>query len=258
MACDYRIEAFGRTDAGHVRCHNEDQVGCFPELGLFLVADGMGGQRTGDRASELVVSAMREAFGGEAAPAGGAPPPSPYRDRPDPEKRLAGAVKLANRRVWELSERDVRYRGLGSTVAAVSAAGGRAQIAHVGDSRVYRLRGGALEALTRDHSLLNDYLRLKPDLTPEELAAVPRNVLTRALGLRDDVVVDTRSLPLDGGDVLLICTDGVHALVPDRQIAAILLEHPAPEAAADRLIEAALRNGGDDNATCVVLRVTES
>lgn len=257
MALTFRIEAHGKTDVGRVRQHNEDRFGCFPELGLYLVADGMGGHSSGDRASQLVVDVSQELFEQTAAPAEGAPPFEVDRRKSYQENRLVAAVQLANRRLCELSEREPMCRGQGSTVAAVSIFDGRAQIAHVGDSRVYRLRRGELEPLTRDHSLHMEYLQFMPHLTPEEIAAIPKNVITRAIGMNDKLVVDSRSEPLHGGDVLLLSTDGVHGLVPDRQIAAILLEHPDPAIAAEKLIEAALRNGGEDNATCLVVRVTE-
>lgn len=257
MAPTFRIEACGMTDVGHQREHNEDDFGCFPELGLFLVADGMGGHSSGERASKLVVAVARELFEETAARAEAALPFETDGSKSYQENRLVAAARLANRRLLELTEREPMCRGLGSTFAAVSVFDGRAQIAHVGDSRVYRLHGGALEPLTRDHSLVNDYIRFKPDLTPEEIAALPKNVITRAIGMEQRVLVDSRSAPLHDGDVLLVSSDGVHGLVPDRQITAILLEHPAPATAAEKLIAAALRNGGDDNATCVVVRVTE-
>jgi PPM family protein phosphatase len=256
MALTFQLEACGVTDVGHQRYHNEDKFGCFPELGLFFVADGMGGHSSGERASALVVAVMRELFEETAAQTEGTLPFKMDETKSYQENRLVAAAQLANRRLWELCEREPTCRGLGSTVAAVSVFDGRAQIAHVGDSRVYRLQGGALEQLTRDHSLLNEYRQYKPDLTPEEIESLPKNVITRAIGMSAEVVVDSRSVPLCSGDVLLISTDGVHGLVPDQQITAILLEHPAPAAAAAQLIAAALRNGGDDNATCVVLRVT--
>lgn len=258
MATTFRIEAFGMTDVGHQRQYNEDELGCFPELGLFLVADGMGGHSSGDRASHLVVGAARELFEQTALRREEASPFKMAEGKSYQESRLVAAVELGNRRLRELVEREPSCQGLGTTVAAVSLFEGRAQIAHVGDSRVYLLRGGALEHLTRDHSLRNDYFLLKPDATAEEIAAMPKNVLTRAIGMMERVVVDSRSMALCDGDVLLMSTDGVHERVPDRQIAAILLEHPAPTMAAEKLIAAALRNGGDDNATCVVVRVTAS
>lgn len=258
MAPAYRIEAHGTTDVGHLRMHNEDDFGCFPELGLFLVADGMGGHSSGDRASRLVVAVAREVYEETAARPEGALPFPADRAKSYQENRLVAAAQVTNRRLRELVERDPSCAGLGSTLAAVSVLDGRAQIAHVGDSRVYLLRGGALEPLTRDHSLVNDYREVMGELTPEQIESLPKNVITRAIGMTDRLVVDSRSLPLCDGDVLLISTDGVHRLVPDPQLAAILIEHPAPAKAATLLIAAALRNGGDDNATCVVVRVTES
>ncbi len=258
MAPAFRIEAHGITDTGHRRRRNEDQVGCFPELGLFLVADGMGGQGSGELASQVAFDAVRELF---EETAGQSEAPLPFTMDPSKsyeENRLVAAAQHANRRLRERIEQSRgMLNGLASTVAAVSLLDGRAQIAHVGDSRVYLLRGGALELLTRDHLLHNDYLQFGHELTPEQIAALPTNIITRAIGMSDSVVVDSRSMPLGDGDVLLLTTDGVHRLVPEWQISAILLEHQAPATSAEKLIAAALRNGGDDNATCVVVRVTE-
>lgn len=257
MAPAFTIEAHGITDIGP-RERNEDRVGCYPELGLFLVVDGMGGQGSGEVASQIALDAVRGLFEETASPSE-APLPFPAdASKSYQENRLIAAAQLANRRFDELHKRHGgALRGMASTVAAASVLDGRAQIAHVGDSRVYLLRGGALELLTRDHTLRNDYLQLDVELTPEQLAMLPDNIITRAIGMQDTVVVDSRSLPLFDGDMLLLTTDGIHRHVPDPQIAALLLEHPAPAASAERLIAAALRNGADDNATCVVVRVTE-
>lgn len=249
-----RVDAFGKTDVGLGREHNEDCFGCFDELGLFLVADGMGGHRTGERASRLVVDVARELF--EATTRAESAPPFPVdRSKSWQENRLVAALELGNRRLLDFVASDHCFCGLGSTVAAVSIFDGRAQIAHVGDSRVYLLRGGALEQLTRDHSLVNEYEAFLPDLTPEQIAAIPKNVITRAIGMQEKLVVDSRSLPLDPGDVILISTDGVHELVARDHLRAILLEHPEPAAAAEKLVDTANRNGGSDNITCVVVRV---
>lgn len=252
----FRIEAVGKTDVGRVREHNEDDLGVFPELGLFFVADGMGGHRSGDIASRLAVAAMRELFE-QTASRPDEPLPFPIDERKSHEEnRLVCAVKLANRRLLELVARERVYSGLGSTIAAASIFDGRAQIAHVGDSRVSLLRDGRLRALTRDHTLINDYMSFVPALTPEEIEKIPKNIITRAIGMNDQMVVDSSSTPLSDRDVLLITTDGVHGLLEDAHMAMLLIEHP-PATAAEKLIDAANRAGGHDNATCVVVRVTE-
>jgi serine/threonine protein phosphatase PrpC len=256
MATTFHIEAFGTTDVGHLRQHNEDEFGCYPELGLFVVADGMGGHSSGDIASRCVVAAARDLFQETAGRPDAELPFPRERAKSYQENRLVAAGQLGNQRLREMLAGNHMYGGQGSTYAAVSVVDGRAQVAHVGDSRVYLLRGGTLEALTRDHSLINEYMLHMPNLTPEEMENIPKNIITRAIGMGDKVVVDSRSLPLDGGDVLMISSDGVHGLVPDPQIQAILIEHPTPKRAAEELIAAALKNGGSDNATVIVMRVT--
>ena len=140
MALTFQIEAHGITDVGHLRQHNEDEFGCFPELGLFLVADGMGGHSSGDRASRLVVKVARELFEQTAQITEEAAPFKREKGKSYQESRLVAAAQLTNQRLCELVEREMSCKGLGATVAAVSVFDGRAQIAHVGDSRVYLLR----------------------------------------------------------------------------------------------------------------------
>lgn len=252
------IDAHGLTDVGHRRNQNEDLVGCFPDLGLFLVVDGMGGQGWGREAARITFDAVHELFAETAARGEGPLPFEPDPRKSYQENRLVAAVRLAHRRLADTMARAGGKKGMGAAVAAVSLFDGRAQIAHVGDCRVHLLRGGALEQLTRDHSLVNEVLQLGHELTPEQLAMVPKNVLTRAIGYTDELVVDSRSMPVDSGDVLLLTSDGVHSLVSQEQILALLREHPSPATACEELIAAALQNGGDDNATCLVVRLTPS
>ena len=170
------------------------------------------------------------------------------------ENRLATGVKLANVRIYERAATEQRFRGMGTTIVSIHFNGSYAYIAHVGDSRVYSFRGGVLTQVTEDHSLLNDYLKAKK-LTPEEIEAFPhKNVIVRALGMKDTVQVDvTRVEPADG-DIFLLCSDGLSGMVSDAQIQETLAKTKDLQVAASQLIDLANANGGNDNVTCVLAR----
>jgi serine/threonine protein phosphatase PrpC len=256
MVQAFRAEAHAITDAGPVRQHNEDHFGSFPEEGLYLVADGMGGHSSGEPASRLAVDQMGAFFKETARD-----PASPWsfkmdRTRSYEENRLCTAMRVANRCIVQKGQEDRSWRGMGTTIAAVSVTGGEAQIAHVGDSRVYRLRGGALEPLTRDHTLINDYRTLKSDLTAEEIAELPQNVITRAVGMKDELAVDVRTEEIQEGDLYLVSTDGLHGALEDQEIAGILCAHAALDVAVRQLIQTAIQRGTSDNVTALLLRLT--
>lgn len=235
-------QAHGVTDAGTQRDHNEDAVACFPDDGLFVVTDGMGGSRSGDIASQIAIATMPEGF-------------RAGRDLPGAE-RLASAVKLANQRILEKATKDRSCSGVGACIAALSVVGDNVQVAHVGDCRVYRYHRLELTPLTRDHTLVNDYRAYKPDLTEAEIAALPQNVITRGLGFQEDVAVDVKEEPARAGAVYLLCSDGLYRAVSDARIAEILREHAAVEPAARALLEEALAQRTDDNVTCLVVRLS--
>jgi len=251
----FRFEAEGRT--GSVMAHgpNEDAFGVFPHLGLFVIADGMGGYGAGDEASRLAVTALEEHFERTRA-AREVPSPLPAGASQDrDEERLLAGVLLANRRIFEAGAGDVRKRGLGATIAALSLTGGGAHLAHAGDCRIYLLRGERLQSLTRDHSLVNEYQRYKLDITPEELAQLPRNIVTRALGVGEKPKIELQRVEPTAGDVYLLCTDGLHEVLEEAEILALLRERPAAGAAAEALVARALQRGGMDDITCVLVRL---
>jgi PPM family protein phosphatase len=263
----FRVQAQAITDLGVVREFNEDHFGSFPAEGLYLVADGMGGhgllvadgggfQSPGGLASRLAVDAVFAFFKETAANPANPWPFKMDRARSYEENRLSIGVRLACRLIVKKAEDDKRWWGMGTTIAALSVTGARAQIAHVGDCRVYRLRGGALEPLTRDHSLFNEYLAGRLVLTEEQAATMPKEVLMRNLGTTDDVAVDVRTEEISEGDLYLLSTDGLHAQIEDREIAGILLEHPALDVAVQKLVDAANQRGGHDNVTALLVRFT--
>lgn len=245
-----RIEAAGRSHVGMIREHNEDALLLLPEKQLFVVADGMGGHASGEVASELAVSSLREFFldGAEAGA-----PQAP--DGLDPTaRRLVSAIKLANARILDRAASDERLRGMGTTIAAVLAQESRIWIGWAGDSRVYRSREGRISQLSEDHSLLNDYIRLR-NPSPEEIALFPhKHVIVRALGMKADVTVDVVSDEARDGDVYLLCSDGLSGMIEDDRIEEILEGTQDLELAADQLVDAANAAGGTDNVTVLLVR----
>ncbi len=228
----------GLTDTGRRRRRNEDSYVLDPPL--FAVADGMGGAQAGEVASRLAAAAFHE-----------------YReaDELEPERRVEALVQEANRRVYERSREDANASGMGTTVTAALVEGDSVAIAHVGDSRAYRIRGDALEQLTEDHSLVADLMR-SGRLTPEEAEAHPqRSVITRALGTDPEVDVDTFAVGLEPDDVFLLCSDGLTTMVPDEEILRIVHESSSLDRAARALVKAANKRGGEDNVTVVLFRV---
>jgi len=247
------------TDVGRQRKHNEDHVLLRPELDLYVVADGMGGHNAGDVASRLTTTSLRNFY--EATQDGADIPASLILadDDGDLEReglRLAVAVRKANRDVHEISQSFRQHHGMGSTVVAVGVdcAGARIYVGHVGDSRCYRVRDAAIEQLTRDHSLINDAILLKPDLTPEELARLPKNIITRALGMREDVKVDLRGDDIHPGDVYLLCSDGLSGMLTDEEILEIVVSSKEIREGSEQLVARANEAGGTDNITALLLK----
>ncbi len=237
------LEHFGVTDAGRVRQNNEDAllVGAGRDETLFAVADGIGGFEAGEVASSITIEVLK-----------GMEPGEPFE----------AAIREANRRILAAAKNDEKLSGMGTTVVAVRFSGTQeepaAEIAHVGDSRAYLLRGGELRPITEDHSLVAELVR-SGDLTRAQAAEHPqKNLITRALGAEEDVEVDTAILPVQAGDRYVLCSDGLSDMVPEDRLSAILKESPEdPEAPATRLLSAALEAGGNDNITVVVVDVKE-
>jgi serine/threonine protein phosphatase PrpC len=257
-----RAIAAGLSDVGKQRVHNEDRFILLPEFSVFVVADGMGGHQSGEVASRMAASSIAAYFRnggrrGSAAPAsvidGASVTDSAVVDR------LRAAVTQANARIFARADDSRIHRGMGTTVvaAAFSRSEGELYIAHAGDSRAYRLRDGRLDQLTRDHSLVSDALLERPDLSSTDLAYLPKNVITRALGIGPTVDVDVRVEPVLVGDLFLLCSDGLHGLISDEEIAAILEEYPVLTEACAQLVDMANAAGGKDNITAVVIRIED-
>lgn len=250
-----RIEAVGASHVGMKRECNEDNLLVLPEEGVFVVADGMGGHASGEVASGMAVREIAEFFRTSTADPEVTWPFKMDRARGYAENRLLGAIRLANRRIHERARDSSRYRGMGTTLAAICFAEGAAVICWAGDSRVYRLRRGKLVQLSEDHSLLNDYLKTKR-LKPEDAESFPhKHVILRALGMKDNVEIDVvRDQPAEG-DVYLVCSDGLTGMVPDAGLAEVLSSAGDLRQAAQELVDRANAAGGHDNVTVVLVRV---
>jgi serine/threonine protein phosphatase PrpC len=227
-----RIEVGSALDIGRVREKNDDSILIDPPL--YIVADGMGGHRGGDVASQLALATIEQLAS-------------------EGRGTLPDHVRGANRAVWDRSVEDERLSGMGTTLTAAQIDGASALIAHVGDSRAYLLREGKLRQLTTDHTLVERMVR-SGEITEAEADVHPhKNVLTRSLGTDEEVEVDEDTVALLDGDRLLLCSDGLTGMVTEDQIQAILENSEQPQQAADRLVKAANRAGGIDNISVVVL-----
>jgi protein phosphatase len=245
------IRAHGITDRGRVRPTNEDCFAIHEQLGLCVIADGMGGHNAGEVAARLAVDAIVEFVGSrdETWPFG-------Y----DPALSVAGnilrtAVHLANVQILETAMSDARYGGMGTTVVAALVVDGRLSIAHVGDSRLYLLAGRRLRQVTRDDSWIAAILMDNPDADPWVLEQHPlRNALTNVVGARSRTDVHVSEEPLAGGERLLLSTDGVHGVVDEGRLGQLMEDDDDPQAIATQVVATALTRGSRDNCTAVVAR----
>jgi PPM family protein phosphatase len=243
-----------RSDTGLVRENNEDRFGSAPEIGLFVVSDGMGGMASGEVASRLAVETIlshcRDAEANPALPLVG----ERIAGISDASNRLASAVRLANRVIFTAGQKDPEQQGMGATVVAVRVANDRLSVAHAGDSRAYRLREGKLEQLTQDHSFVAESVRRGIMNEWEAGTSGMQNVLVRALGIEPELEVEVSEELMMEGDTLLLCSDGLTRELSDAQIAAVLGNIKRPQKAAGDLVDLAIRAGGGDNVTAMVLR----
>lgn len=233
-----KLAVGARTDVGRVRTGNEDSY--FVDSPLFVIADGMGGHAAGDVASATAVEVIQNTRSQITA---------------DDPATLSTAVREANRAIWAKSSNDPNLSGMGTTCTLILVDGSRAEVAHVGDSRAYLFHDGVLRQITDDHTLVGRLVR-EGKLQPEEAARHPqRSMITRALGVDEDVEVDQFSLDLSDGDRLVICSDGLSGMVSEDEMASVLHEVRDPQGVADRLVDQANEAGGEDNITVIVVDV---
>jgi serine/threonine protein phosphatase PrpC len=254
-----RVKFAGDTNIGRKRDHNEDSI-AMPETGerLAIVCDGMGGLASGEVASRLAVELIVDHFSETGKQQTLTWPYKVDRDMRKDVNRMVTGIMLANLEIWERSQREARFKGMGTTCVALYFLDDHLIIGHVGDSRCYRVRGPELVQLTEDHSLINDYIRMKR-VTPEEAENWPhKNVIVRALGMKESVQVDIITQQPKIGDTYLLCSDGLTGMIKDDQIQHILMTEKDLDRACARLIEAANEEGGVDNISCVLARVEAS
>lgn len=253
-----RYESFVATDVGMKRKANEDNFCSNQELGLFLVADGMGGHAAGEVASRIAVEEIERILLNTRGDEDWTWPESFDKDVSLVANKLRYAITQANERIRQVTMERVECRGMGTTIVAAMMLEDACSIAHVGDSRAYLVRESKLLPITSDHSWVNEQLK-QGFLTVENARNHPfRNVITQALGSGAEVQVDLMELPLKEGDLLLLCSDGLNSMLTDHEILSVILEAEQQplDAVTGNLIEAANFKGGDDNITVALVRVT--
>ncbi|HEY5961203.1 MAG TPA: protein phosphatase 2C domain-containing protein, partial [Polyangiaceae bacterium] len=248
------VSGSGKSDKGKKRKLNEDRLAVRDDLHLYLVCDGAGGHNAGDVAAALAVRSITNYVGATVRAA---------HERPEFDRfgiangarRLSAAVHKANNDIIEISRTSHQHRGMGTTVVAVSFTprSGLIHVAHVGDSRCYRMRAGHLELLTQDHSLLTDVVENRPDLDDTMLDKLPRNIITRALGVDPELRVSIRSFAVVEGDRYLLCSDGLYAPLSASSMACILRDVRDTALATQQLIDEANAAGGPDNIAAVIV-----
>lgn len=248
----------GLTDPGRQRHHNEDYVALHPEVGLAVLADGMGGHNAGEVASRLAVDAIIQhclhAMATEPEPVAGHTPKTCSHE----QSALHTAVEAANTAIHEMARHNPECAGMGATVVAAVFHDDNLCVAHVGDSRLYRFRNGRLQLLTEDHSVVQELLN-RGLLTPEQARqSVSKNLVTRALGVDVRVQTDLSTHATEAGDLYLLCSDGLNDVLTDAQIESLLVAHGAkPEVAARRLVDAVNQAGGPDNISVILVRTAK-
>ncbi len=236
------------TDCGMVRANNEDAVFMDPSRGLAVLADGMGGYNAGEVASGMATSLLAEHLGRWLDDAG------PEPDGRDLRRAMQTCVAEVNCAIYESAQANAHYAGMGTTLVVAVFQGPRVVVGHIGDSRLYRLRSGSLSRVTRDHSLLQEQLDAGL-ITPQQAAvSVHRNLVTRALGVDEAVLLEVAEHRVEPGDCYLLCSDGLSDMVDDAGIAALLGQDASAEARARALVEAANARGGRDNISVLLVQ----
>lgn len=246
-----KLEVFGKSDVGRIRSNNEDAFKIDEKIGLMVVADGMGGHSAGEVASKMAVETIVESMRrfvihGEVAILGKVNP-----DFSERTNQLASSIRLSNQIIYESAKAKPQYQGMGTTVDSVWVGKEKISIAHVGDSRVYLVRVGKINPLTRDHSLVAEQ-EAKGLITREEAEKSEiKNILTRAVGVAENVEVDMLETEWYDGDILIVCTDGLCRMVSDEQILETVFKMKNPKMTAEHLIDMANVAGGLDNTTVI-------
>lgn len=251
MTTAYAFNIVALSDTGLMREHNEDSIALDAEVRLAVLADGMGGYNAGEVASAMTTAALIDAL--RAFLAGG----GEYA-APDIEAAMRDEIMRANRIVFEAAQRDQACEGMGTTVVAALCHGSSITVGHVGDSRMYRLRDGVLEAITRDHSLLQEQMDAGLITAEEAQYSHNRNLITRAIGVMPDVEPEVHSYAVQDGDTYLMCTDGLYGLVEHEDMQASLMALRGNlDLCAQQLVQMANDHGGSDNISLILMRIGE-
>ncbi|HSA58537.1 MAG TPA: Stp1/IreP family PP2C-type Ser/Thr phosphatase [bacterium] len=249
-----KIECYGLTDVGKKREKNEDSLLVNADLGVFMVADGMGGHLGGEFASKIAVKTVEETLQKLLSDPESTIATDHVFDRSDPGELLKYAIRVASQRIYDEACRNTNLRGMGTTAVVLFLQDGKGFIAHVGDSRAYLIRDGAIRQLTADHSLVAEQLRAG-FITEDELKHHKfKNIITRSVGFQNEVEIDLLIRDLEVGDRFLLCSDGLTNLVEDTDLHKVVLKS-APKEACRKLIDLANKRGGDDNVTVVIANV---
>ena len=250
-----RIRYAAASDRGRVRPNNEDAFIADPALGIFAVADGMGGQEAGEVASRMAVDSLREAIRSAGKEK------ETFSEElttvlSSPANVLIYGIRMANQKICKSSLEKIEYRGMGTTLVAVYFFNSSSIVAHVGDSRLYRLRGQTIEQVTEDHSLVWEHYK-RGLITKEALSSSPlKNIVTQALGLHPTLDVDAKELAIQAGDFLILCSDGLSDLVQDEEMVDILQNAAGDlDRACGDLIRLANFRGGKDNITVLLIQI---
>jgi len=251
------LQVAGKTDVGCVRANNEDNLGYDARYGIFVVCDGMGGQAAGEVASKLAVDTILSYFQQSDHDVHNPTVGKTFEGVAERGNALGSAIQLANQAIHQASSNHPAQAGMGSTVVAVLVGKNFFSIGHVGDSRVYLLRNGSIQQLTQDHSLVMEQVR-RGLITMEEARTSERqNIIIRALGSEETVEPDIDEMMAMPGDVLLLASDGLTRHVSEDRILEIVGTAHSLDRACEELIQAAKNEGGDDNITCMLLRIVE-
>jgi serine/threonine protein phosphatase PrpC len=248
-----RVSAWGCTNVGLKRDNNEDNYIIDSNLQLYIIADGMGGHAGGAIASRMAIELVRETISKMYHEPSIFNPQAAKRESSDILQLLKEAIRSASCGIYEFSNQRLDLAGMGTTLTMILVYGGRGYIAHVGDSRLYRLRNNAFEQLTEDHSLVQEQVRAGFLTREEAHSSRFRNIITRSVGFESQVNADAFSLPLSSEDVFLLCSDGLSGMIDDEEIANVL-RHGKLSDATERLVALANHHGGDDNITLILLR----
>src|SRR6478672_6182495 len=249
------VEVAGKTDVGCVRANNEDNYGFDSRYGIFVVCDGMGGQAAGEVASKMGVDILLDYFRTQAS--GAANQSLNGQNGSSGVQSLANAIELANKTIFQAGQQQNGRNGMGSTIVAALVRGNSLAIANVGDSRIYLVRQGTIQQLTQDHSLVMEQVRRGYITLQQAQQSEMQNIILRALGSEEVVEADIEDLIALPGDVLVMASDGLTRYVPDEDILKIVQGPRGLQRACSELVRTARECGGDDNITCLLVRIVD-